>query len=354
MNGMRSLKNKFCSKPFEHFEVAPDGKVSLCCFSWLPHHAGKIDKNNSVKEVFNSDVAKKIRTSIHDGSFKYCNWGLCPLIQNDSLPEKEKVEPRFKEIVDNKIIDDLRPKFYNLCYDYSCNLSCPSCRTDKISNTCGSAYEKSLEIQNEIIKEVFGKPHNEYCLVNVTGSGDPFGSKLFRELLFNIDGAKFPRVFFNLQTNGVMFTPKYWDKMKKIQNNINTVIISIDAGTKETYDVIRRGGDWDQLHRNLEFISELRQQNKVKKLRLDVVTQVGNYKEMPLVVEIGKKYKVDSVYFSRIINWGAFSKRGFKKEAVWRKNHPEFNEFIKILQNPIFNDPIVDLGNLTEYKRDNN
>jgi hypothetical protein len=52
--------------------------------------------------------------------------------------------------------------------------------------------------------------------MNVTGSGDPFGSKIFRDLLFGIDGSKYPNVKINLQTNGVMFTPKYWKNMKKI------------------------------------------------------------------------------------------------------------------------------------------
>jgi len=55
----------------------------------------------------------------------------------------------------------------------------------------------------------------------VTGSGDPFGSKLFREFLFNTNGKDFPNVLFNLQTNGVMFTPKYWDKMKDTNYNLD-------------------------------------------------------------------------------------------------------------------------------------
>ena len=96
-------------------------------------------------------------------------------------------------------------------------LNISSARINKIFYYEGKVYEAKKKIQDKLIAHIFGKPHDNYCLINVTGSGDPFGSKLFRELLFSIDGEKFPRVFFNLQTNGVMFTPRYWDKIKRIQ-----------------------------------------------------------------------------------------------------------------------------------------
>ena len=64
-----------------------------------------------------------------------------------------------------------------------------------------------------------------------------------------MDGAKFPNVLFNLQTNGVLFDEKTWDKMSKIQKNINTVIVSVDASTEKTYNITRRGGHWGKLQR---------------------------------------------------------------------------------------------------------
>ena len=346
------LSGKFCRKPFEHFEPHSDGKVSLCCYNWLRHWAGTLDENTSVDDVFNSEKVKNIRRSIHDGSFKYCNKDVCPHIQNGSLPTKEDVKgPRMQKIVREQLIDNLKPDFYNLCYDVSCNLSCPSCRANKISYTGGSVYERKLKIQNQIVRDLFETPHDRNCTVNITGSGDPFGSKLFRDLLFNIDGELFPRLNINLQTNGVMFTPRYWDRMNKIHSNINSVIISIDAGTEDTYNVVRRGGDWKQLHKNLKFISKLRQTNHINWLRLDNVVQVDNYKELPLIVEIGKRYKFDIVYFARVVNWGTWSDEEFEKKAVWQNTHPNFQEFLDILRDPVFDDKKIDLGNLTKYRK---
>ena len=350
-NTSKDLKGKFCHKPFDQFEIHPNGMVSVCCMSWLPEKIGSVGIKG-VKEVFNSDKAQKIRESILDGSFSYCDHKLCPYIQNDSLPDKEEItDIRHKLIIENNQIEDLEPTFYNLCYDESCNLNCPSCRVNKISYYKGPAYEIKKRIQNELVKHLFGEPHDKYCVVNVTGSGDPFGSKLFRELLFNIDGNKYPKVFFNLQTNGVMFTPKYWGKMKKIQNNINTVIVSYDAGTPETYKITRRGGDWDQLQKNMKFLSSLRQDGLINELRIDCVVQKANYKELDKLVQIGLDLKVDKVYFSLVVDWGTWSPEVYEQNCVWKNTHPEFNNFIKILQNPIFDEPIVDLGNLTESRR---
>lgn len=348
---MNKTDGKFCRKPFEHFEVHGDGKVSLCCYSWLPYWAGKVDENHSVKEVFNSDMAQEIRRGIHDGSFRHCNHELCPLIQGNLLENKEDVKgPRMRKIINENLVNGLDPDFYNLCYDESCNLSCPSCRKNKILHTDGPLYEKKIKIQEQIIKEVFSGPHDRNCTVNVTGSGDPFGSKIFRELLFSIDGKDFPKVNINLQTNGVMFTQKYWDKMVKIQDNINTVIVSFDASTEETYNKVRRGGNWDALQKNMEFISSLRERGYIRYLRIDFVMQSLNYKEAPGAVLLAKKYHADRIFFSKIINWGTFNNKEFKQQAIWMDDHPEHNLFLEILGDDKMRDKIVELGNLTEYR----
>ena len=360
---MGNLSNKFCRKPFENFEIDSTGKVSLCCFSWLPYHAGQVNEHTSVHEVFNSEIVKDIRESIHDGSFRYCNHQLCPLIQNGTLPNRDEVEgPRMKKIVETNAIDNLKPDFYNLCYDESCNLECPSCRINKISFTKGPRYEQRARIQEQIIKELFSEPHDRNCTVNITGSGDPFGSRLFRELLFNIDGKNFPRLSINLQTNGVMFTEKYWDKMSKIHPNINSVIVSFDAGTEETYNITRKGGNWKQLLKNMEFLSTINShdtkysnpnnRNKLKEVRIDFVVQQANYKEMPLMIELGKKYNVDAVYFSLVINWGTWSDQQFLDKAVYGQHHYEHSDFLNLLMDPVFDDPVVDLGNVTQFRKE--
>ena len=352
LNKNRDLNGKFCSRPFDFFEAQDlgEGKVFVCCPTWLNISVGKLTEQ-SVHEAFNSKANQEIRKSILDGNIKYCNHKLCPVIQNDTLDNSNAIkEPRHRKIIDNYQIKDLTPIEYNLCYDPSCNLSCPSCRINKVYLTEGPIYERKIIIQQKIINEVFGEPHERKCTINVTGSGDPFGSKIFRDLLFGIDGSKYPNVKINLQTNGVMFTPKYWQNIHKIHDNINNVLVSLDAATEETYDIVRRGGSWPVLMQNLKNLSELKQQGKIKFLRLDFVVQKNNYKEMVDFVKICKKFKVHECYFSLISDWGTWPVEEYKKQAIWKKDHEEFNNFIEVMKNKIFDDQIVNLGNVTEYR----
>ena len=364
VNKEKDLSDRFCSRPFDFVEPHDlgDGKVFVCCPTWLHLPVGSLS-NQTLYEAFNSPINQEIRKSILDGSFRYCNHKHCPIIQNDSLPLKQDIldgkklkvffdpdEARHQNIIKNNIIDSLRPTVYNLCYDESCNLSCPSCRANKLNINEGPVYERKLKIQKEVIDEAFGEPHNRTCRVNITGSGDPFGSKIFRELIFNIEGSNYPNLQVNLQTNGVMLTKNYWEKMHKIHVNLNTILVSLDAGNEEDYNFTRRGGNWKAVMNNLVFLSEFRKMKKFNHLRLDFLVQQKNYKGMVDFVKIGKRLGVDSCYFSLIADWGTWPVEEYKKHAIWKTDHPEFNEFIKVMEDPIFDDPIVDLGNVTDYR----
>ena len=39
-----------------------------------------------------------------------------------------------------------------------------------------------------------------------------------------------------------------------------------------------------------------------------------------------------NLYLQKITNWETFSEEEFKKKAVWKKNHSEHKEFVKILK----------------------
>ena len=147
-----------------------------------------------------------------------------------------------------------------------------------------------------------------------------------------------------------MFTEKYWEKMKKIQKNIKCVIVSLDASTESTYNVVRRGGNWNALLNNLGFISELKEQGTIPYLRLDFVVQRENYKEMVDFIKIAKRFKATKCYFSLVSDWGTWPVEEYKKNAIWKKDHPEFESFLKVMRDPIFNEKFVDLGNLTAYQ----
>ena len=360
-NQKKDLTGKFCGNPFNRFEVQPDGTVAVCCTSWLPESIGNVN-DKSMEEIINSEDAQKIRLSILDGSFKYCDHRVCPKIINDDLQSKEEIlknnYPGQKRLVHAIKTNDTTipyPIHINFLWDRSCNLSCPSCRVEKIMWTKGKKYERILSMQDSILDFVLSQNiTDEICRFNITGSGDPFGSKMYREFLFDFDGTKHPNIKIDLQTNGVMFTPATWKRIHKVHDNLSLVMVSVDAATEPTYDIVRRDGNWGMLLENLAFLSEKRKENKMDQLRLDYVVQWHNYKEMVQFVEMFTKPPfdgIDKIHFSMITDWLTWERDEFMKMAIWHENHTEHENFLRVLSSDVFDNSKVSLTNLAAYRK---
>ncbi len=347
-----NLKDRFCSKPWEFIEIGREGKATACCPSWLPKLIGKLPED-SVEAAWNSDSMREIRASILDGSFRFCRPANCTLIASGTLPKRNKIcDPKIRNIIaENSTFMADEPKRYFLSYDSSCNLSCPSCRTVRVNIADGPEYESLQNIHSRVIKALFSQPHDRHFLVNITGAGDPFASKLFRSLLTTVDGADYPNVVFDFQTNGVMFTRKCFEQMGKIKHNLGRIAVSFDAANPSTYSVTRRGGDWNQLIDNMSFMNELRQEKLIKNLTVEYVVQALNYQELPDFVNLLNRYKaVDTISFSLINNWGTYSAEEFKKQAIWQTDHPEFTNFLRVLCDPALCNGRIFWGNVYPYR----
>jgi len=368
--GKSKLQNRFCHKPWEQTEIGDTfgklGKVSMCCQCWVTHPIGFLEDNNLL-DAWNSEHAQNVRQGVLDGTFEHCDEKFCPHIQNGLLPERDEIlnndtflwdgvyemdSKKYRDIIKNNETIHHGPEYLHLSYDESCNLSCPSCRCEKIQFTEGPEYEKRKKIQETIMEYAFDTNNKHTIIISVTGSGDPFGSKIFREFLFSADAARNPNVFFNIQTNGVLLNRSVWNKLSKIHKQINTLLVSIDAGSEKVYNEVRRGGNWSRLNENLLLLKDLKDMKQIKGFRTDMIVQQRNYKDMIKFVQLAKSVNSDSAYFAAVRPWlqAEAYREGFHKHDVWRNGHPEHQQFLDILKDPIFDDPIVDLGNLTEYR----
>lgn len=204
----------FCSKPFKWFEVSEakeKGDVFVCCPAWLDISLGNICYQ-SVEEVWNGEKAQEIRRSVLDGSLRYCNRSRYPFLQTVSGPV-ERVEDVADGDLRAVIEDELTilpygPREIICSYDGSCNLSCPSCRTEVIVES--ENRQQILEIQDRIRREALRDAH----LLYITGSGDPFGSPFFRKWPQPMNRHDMPRLKeIRLHTNGQLLTPRMWSTL---------------------------------------------------------------------------------------------------------------------------------------------
>ena len=328
------LKASFCPAPFSHFETSPNGEVHLCCPGWMDKPIGILE-NSNWESLWRSDIAQDIRESILDGSFRYCSPRFCNVIAGRRLDVKSQTGD--EQLARYKAQGPTSAVF---CHDLSCNLSCPSCRKVQIAVGKSEQWKYEALTKNTLI------PVMESCHdVKITGSGDPFGSIHFRNLIADYCANHTGPRKLHLHTNGVLLDEKTWTSLK-LEENVQDIIISIDATKEDTYKIVLRGGDFARLMKNLEFIGKLRVEGRIDNLIFVCVVQKLNYREIPDFVRMAKRFHADKAEFWQIRNWGTYSIEEFLDHAVAYSNHPEYPALMDILKDPIMNDPIVSWNDL--------
>jgi len=313
-----------CSRPFEWFEVHPDGSAFLCCPAWLKRPAGNLLRQ-SVEQIWNGPIAREIRKSILNGSFHNCSQSRCPHLLNRTTPvchPDQLVDPVVQEAVSaSRSRLTYRPRQLNLCFDQSCNLACPSCRTQP-----QLASGKELELAQQLSRIVQTELLPYARSVTLSGFGDPFGSSTYLALLKKLNRRDFPRLqHVRLHTNGQLLTKQMWQSLPDLQSLISEIEISIDAATAETYRINRPGASFSRLLENLEFLS-----TKDIKLTLSMVIQANNWREAPQLFELAQRFDA-SIYLSQLVNWGTFSREDYLQRAVHSTGHPQHQNLVKLL-----------------------
>ena len=233
-----------------------------------------------------------------------------------------------------------------LSHDRSCNLSCPSCRTGLI--LARKAEQARL---NRIADAVLFPLLASAERLRVTAGGDPFGSAHFQYVLRHLDRASNPALRLDLQTNGILLTPRLWETLK-LEGKVDQLIVSLDAAAPETYEVVRRGGRFDALLANLAFMATLRRERRIRRLRLDFVVQAANFREMPRFVELARGFAADWVKFQMVRSWGTWTTQEFAFHNIGDRPHPDYADFLAVLRDPSLAPPFAELWGMEVPIRD--
>lgn len=340
MNFDKDLKltGKYCHHPFNTITVDGNGDVFMCiCQSWLPVSVGKIWEFDSFEDIIDSPNAKAIQDSISNGSYRYCDNSACSIIQEGSL-------------LDN--IDNRPPTvtWINFALDSSCNLSCPSCRTEFkfINEDSGQDFKTRMIIVDHLVWLIENRKH--WLKFSLSGDGDPFASIIYRHLLTKLNLNNTSDVEIELITNGIL-VKSHWHKIKNIHQNIVRTKISFDAGSEKVYNITRRGGDWLKLLDSVKYLTAWKQDhNSTMTLTSNFVVQTSNYKDMVPYAKLCDELGFDEINFQKIVDWGTF--KNFQEHAVWMENHPCYKDFLKELAEPCLNNSKVNFTNLTTLKNE--
>ena len=316
-------KNLWCNVPFTEISIFPKGDVYTCCPDFVNGYKWGNIYENTYDEIFNGNLAIAFRQSVINSTFEFCNLNMC--VFKNSL----KNDLRFKYFFNAQ---QQTLKRLNLNLDETCNVRCVSCRDNMIRESEETFLKKKKAFENIIMPIL---QNNNIEEIFIDGCGEVFVSKLSKYIIKKIT-KNFPSIKFIIITNGTLFNEKMYNSLN-LKNKVSHVNISIHAATKETYEKIVRGGNFDKLKSNIDFLVNLKNKGEIENINFNFVVSSINYKEMIDFQKWANDLNVNT-HFSSLKKWTGtdMCNNKYLQYTVFNPEHPEYNEFKKIVKNKIF------------------
>ncbi len=316
-----------CENIEKECNIDCNGYIWGCCPTWVRIPFGNIKNNN---DPYNNMLSRIIKLSSINKTYCFCNIKKCKYNHSYSNETIERIE-KTKTI----------PQKITISIDNACNLKCPSCRKCFFNKTT----DKTKQIAKKLIETNWLDKCDEIIMA---GQGEIFFSKTYKQLLTtNIKRNKI-----QLLTNGTLFNKKNWEEIKNLYKEIK-VYISIDAATSETYKKLRCG-NFNYLMKNLEMLSKLREENKIKRIEYNFVVQEENYNEMEQFIKLAKKLNVDQINFTKLNNWGTYTKKEYIDKSMIINNEYLKYDLYMTFKKPIFKENIVNIEQFKYYIKNSN
>ncbi len=321
----------YCTYPFMNLHLTSNG---IYCCSWLMGVEGlnnvPLEAGKDLVKAWKSEAFQRVRESIRDGSYRHCRLDCCPLVRGErvnllTLYEMRTFYPGIADFIEGKALwYSEMPGFVNISIDTICDLSCPSCNRHLLPNI-------SRQTRSEIIDSIKDVNKNLKAIY-IAGMGEPFFSPLYLEWMMNFRKKDFPALEeIEINTNGLKLSPELWEKLPEdLKSLTSMMIISIDGATAATYEKNRKGGSFKTLLKNLAFVKELRNSGRIRHLKAYFTYQANNYREMPGMVELARRFSFDLVSFERLRNWGSYKPGAYRRRDIGNPGHPGYKSLQKI------------------------
>lgn len=297
-----------------------DGRVRMC--GWTDYFIGKLNES-SIEEIWHGEKAEEFRRAMLDGSYRYCKNGKCPYCANetkDSLMVKYKL-PEY-------------PRYCNLSYEEACNYVCKFCRTQKYIPS-QDEKEKIKRIEGELNKFI-----GQLEVLSCNGVGELFCSPSIMDVLSSIPDNE---IKIELESNGSLFNEKNWQKISNLGRHNLHVFITVHSFHEDTYQFLSGTSlPVDNIISNLYFLKELREKEIINHFEIATVVCERNFREMPEFVQFSlKEFNPDRIRLRFFEPYGVRSKAMEWFYDVRNPSHPYYEEFVKVMKNPVFDHPKI-------------
>ena len=310
--------NNHCDQPFKTLNVDLNGDCYLCmCEAHLPISVGNILDFDNLKDIWLNPVAKQLQSTITNRTFDYC------AVQHCGITNQSIVMPTYHV-------------GFNI--DESCNLACPTCRRSTINHTSGAVYEQRLKQVNHFVGLI--NQFEDPIRITMSGNGDPLASMIMRPLVLNWRPKANQSI--KLHTNGLLMQKLLPDSA--ILSGIGEFHISVDAGSKQVYEQVRRPGKFDILQQNLSWLQLNRGSARVTLL---FVVSDANVHDIVNFAELCDQYQFRGEY-TKLDNWGTFDQ--FELHDVSHPDHALYPVMVEQL-NQVAQRPNMVIQNILKNKK---
>jgi radical SAM protein with 4Fe4S-binding SPASM domain len=177
-----------------------------------------------------------------------------------------------------------------------CNFRCEMCpaHSRKAKHIVGR-----LTADDGMIDRILPLLRNPRYRIRQVAAGAIYGEPLMNPRYFENTrkmAEACPRAIVSLTTNGSFLTPQNIDRLLDF-GRITWVCVSVDAGTKETYERIREGGKWEILITNLSRLIAERTRRRLSSpvVSTNFIVMKSNFRELPLYVKKMANLGVDFI-----------------------------------------------------------
>jgi FkbM family methyltransferase len=362
----------FCYDAFDKLECSNSfGTLfaSLCCGAIMPYLLNSpSDKNGSIGGLWTSSAAREIWRSVRDGDYSYCNRQKCWVFNNGASPSNQirdyTAEDFGMDEYMKRIVSD-GPVHVSLSLDRTCNLKCPSCRTNAVHPSSkeipeiikfyDSAIHPMLRGQSTSAQEsargmgTGGRASNSAMRIQLDGSGEAIISQIYRHIFRSIVRDHCDNVHITLLTNAQALDENMWNgRLAGINRQIDRIMASIDGATKETYEKLRYPGKWDRLCSNMDFIHGLLVDGKIEFLQINFCLQNDNWHELTLLCKLAKKWGVSGIRCLRYLNIANYAGDQMAQFDVMHPKHRYHHDAMNIIKEA---DDYCRLNNIIFYAR---
>ena len=173
-----------------------------------------------------------------------------------------------------------------------CNLKCTFCElsywTEKPADLQFDSFKKMVDHLPKLKR------------IDLTGIGE---SLMNRDFFTIVEFLKSRGVYVMLNDNFTLMTERAARRL--IELEVDHIYLSLDGATKQTYEQIRVGANFDKVISNTRRLLEIKRAmgKKRPEVKINTVVCMTNYQELPAIVELASDLGIGMVTFVNVITF---------------------------------------------------